>query len=49
MNKKGKQEQTHRAAKDENENTNEGITFTAEESAGICNFDTYIVRKSTTA
>ncbi len=40
-NKKGKQEQIHCAAEDENENTNEGITFTTEESAGICNFNTY--------
>ncbi len=36
-----KREQVHRATEDEHEHANEGITFTAEESAGICNFDTY--------
>jgi len=36
-----KREQAHRTTEDEHEHANEGITFTAEESAGICNFDTY--------
>ena len=35
-------EQAHCAAEDAHSGqTNEGIVFTAEESAGVCNFDTY--------
>ena len=40
-NRARKREQAHRATEDEHERVNEGITFTAEESAGVCNFDTY--------
>ena len=41
--KAGKREQAHHATEDnhDSEHANEGITFTAEESAGVCNFDTY--------
>ena len=37
----GKQEQAHRAMEEEHEHADEGITFTAKELAGVCNFDTY--------